>query len=143
MIDRGNEELKKQEEDKAPSLMRTLAVSLFIGGAISALGIAYIAFRGEYSNLWRYSFLISYAAWAVLGIALGFLCLFLKGVKQRKALSLISAVWAFVLSLSFIPNGIFLKNWSIAISIGVVGACIGAIGILVDRQIAEMVGSDK
>lgn len=134
-FDRGNEELKKIQNDPGKSLLTTLGSSLIIACLISALGTFYVLFRSEHDLAYWLSFMIPYGVAALLGFALGLLCILLK--KWRLGLALSGAIMGFLLALSGIVNGVFLQDWTIAGSIIVIGGCVFAIGLLSFLQLKE------
>ncbi len=133
-FDRGNEELKKAEKDPKKSLLRTLGSALIIASLISVLGTFYSLYSKESSALYYVSFLVAYGVYACLGVALGFVCLF----ASPKPLWTVFAIGlgGFLLG-GGIVNGIFLSSWPIAISMSVIGLCVGSIALLSFLQLRE------
>ena len=137
-FDRGNEDYKKeQEKDPAEGLLRTMGTSEVVSSFISALGTFYILFRGSFGLVHWLSFMIPYGAMVVFSMLIGFFSLFQKDPAHYPLFSVLGCVYGALLCLSFIPNGIFLGNWSIAIAIGVIGACVFAISLLTFLQLKE------
>ncbi len=135
-FDRGNEELKNQK-DPGESLLRTMGTSSIVSSCISILGTFYILFRGEFSLALWLSFMIPYGVMVLFSFFVGFFSIFHKDVSKYGLLTILGCVYGGLLCLSFIPNGIFLGNWSIAIAIGVIGGCVFAIALLTLLQLKE------
>lgn len=133
-FDRGNEELKKAEKDPKKSLLRTLGSALIIASLISVLGTFY-ALHSRGSDVLMYVwFLVCYGVYACLGVALGSVCLF---ASPKPLWPIFGVVLGGILFGGGIVNGIFLSSWPIAISISVIGACVGAIALLSFLQMKE------
>lgn len=137
-FDRGNEEYKKeQEKDPAEGLLRTMGTSEIVSSFISALGTFYILFKGSFSLAHWLSFMIPYGVLVAFSLLLGFFAIFQREPARYRFYSVLGCVYGALLFLSFIPNGIFLSNWQIAIAIGVIGACVFAIALLTFLQLRE------
>lgn len=137
-FDRGNEEYKKEQgKDPAEGLLRTMGTSAIVSSFISALGTFYILFRGSFSLMHWLSFMIPYGVLVLVSMLIGFFALFQKDPAHYRLYSVLGCVYGALLCLSFVPNGIFLSNWAIAISIGVIGGCVFAIALLTFLQLKE------
>lgn len=135
-FDRGNEELKNQK-DPGESLLRTMGTASIVSSCISILGTFYILFRGSFSLAYWLSFMIPYGVMVLLSMFVGFFAIFQKDASKYSLYTILGCIYGGLLCLSFIPNGIFLGNWSIAIAIGVIGGCVFAIALLTYLQLHE------
>ena len=137
-FDRGNEEYKKaQEKDPGESLLRTMGTASIVSSFISALGTFYILFRGSFSLAHWLSFMIPYGVLLLASLFIGFFSIFQKDASKYSFFSILGCVYGALLCASFVPNGIFLGNWSIAIAIGVIGGCVFAIALLTFLQLKQ------
>ena len=135
-FDRGNEEAKNQK-DPAESLLRTMGTSCVVSSFISALGTFYVLFKGNVSLAHWLGFMIPYGALLIASLFIGFFALFQRDASRFKTYSVLGCVYGGLLCASFVPNGILLGNWKIAIAIGVIGACVFAIALLTLLQLKE------
>ncbi len=137
-FDRGNEEYKQEQaKDPGEGLLRTMGSACIVSSLISILGTFYVLFKGSFALPYWLSFMIPYGVLVVFSLLLGFFAIFQKDRARYQLWSVLGCVYGALLFASFIPNGIFLANWTIAISIGVISACVFMIALLTFLQLRE------
>ena len=137
-FDRGNADYNaSKDKDPAEGLLRTLGTACIVSSLISALGTFYVLFSSSSALVYWLSFMVPYGALVVAALFLGFFAIFQKERPLYRLIAILGMAYGALLCLSFIPNGVFLHNWKIAIAIGVIGACVFAIALLTYLQLKE------